>query len=61
MAGQLTFNQGTAGTHRKGMQETNAELLPSAALALNENRNIGLRYPLQLVSDSLHGRSLARR
>lgn len=41
------------------MQQAHADLLAGATFALNEDGNIGLCYPLQLVSDGLHGSSLS--
>jgi hypothetical protein len=40
------------------MQQADADLLTGATLALNKDGDIGLRYPLELVSDSLHCGSL---
>ena len=54
MAGTAHLDQRAAGTHGEGMQQAHANLLAGAALTLDENGDIGLRYPLQLVSDGLH-------
>ena len=53
------FDQRSAGAHGEGMQQAHAYLLSRATLALDEDWNIGLRDPLQLVSDSLHRGGLA--
>src|SRR5258708_6717442 len=53
------FNQGAARPHGEGMQQADANLLAGAPLSLNEDRNIGLGDALQLVPNSLHGRSFA--
>jgi hypothetical protein len=39
----------------EGVQQTHAKLFAGTAFALNEDWNICLRNPLQLISDSLHG------
>ena len=53
------FNQRSARAHGEGMQQAHANLLSSATLALDEDGNIGLRDPLQLISDGLHRGGLA--
>jgi hypothetical protein len=57
--GTAHLDQGATGPHGKGVKEPNANLFAGAALTLNEDRNIGLSYPLQLISDSLHCGSFA--
>ena len=37
------------------MQEAHADLFAGATLALDEDGDIGLCYPLQFISDGLHG------
>ncbi len=41
------------------MQEANTNLLSGAALALDEDGDIGLRHPLELIPDGLHCSSLS--
>src|ERR1700761_8485173 len=53
--GTADLDQSTAGSHGEGMQKPHAYLLASATLALDEDGDIGLGNPLQLISDRLHG------
>jgi hypothetical protein len=58
--GRTTYlYEGTTGTHRKRVQQTDNYFFPRAALTLNKNRNIGFGYPFKLVSDRLHGTRFA--
>jgi hypothetical protein len=53
-SGAAYFDQGASGTHRERVQEANADLLAGAALALDQNGDVGLSDPFQLIADSLH-------
>jgi hypothetical protein len=57
--GAAYFNQRATGAHGKGVQEPHTDLFAGAALTLDKDGDIGLRYPLQLISDGLHGGSLS--
>ena len=41
------------------MQKANANLFPGATFSLDQNGDVSLCHPLQLVSDGLHGCSFA--
>jgi hypothetical protein len=41
------------------VKQSHADLFAGAAFALNEDGHIGLRHPLQFVSDGLHRRSFS--
>ena len=59
MAGQLTFTRPPRARIDKECSSRTQSLLAGSALALDEDRDIGLRDALQLIPDSLHSRSLS--
>src|SRR5947208_6998710 len=57
--GTAYLNQSAPSAQREGVQEPHTNLLASTALALDEDGNVGLGNPLELVSDRLHGGSFS--
>ena len=48
------LHQRATGPHGEGVQQAHTNLFAGAALTLDEDGDIGLRNPLQLVPDRLH-------
>lgn len=57
--GAADLYQRTPSAQGHGMQEANEDLLPGSALALQQDRNVSLRYPLEAIADGKHDGRLA--
>ncbi len=53
--GAAHLHQLTAGAKRKRVEESNAYLFPGPALALQQNRDVGLGYAFKAIADCQHG------
>src|ERR1700750_81702 len=53
------LHQASPGPEREGVQELHADLFAGSALALDEDRNVGLGYPFYFVTNGLHRRGFA--